>query len=61
MLILQAAREIVEQEGFNEQLDLVCRRIDEIEGLRRIRELKVRPFISRHLIFLVLRQIVVRG
>lgn len=61
MLILQAAREIVEQEGFNEQLDLVCRRIDEIEGLRRTRELKVRPFISRHLIFLVLRQIVVRG
>lgn len=39
MLILHAAQEVVEQEGFAEILDNVRDRIDEIESLHRTREL----------------------
>ncbi|KAH9073103.1 hypothetical protein EDB83DRAFT_2505394 [Lactarius deliciosus] len=39
MLILQAAREVVEEEGFDDLLDSVRARIDEIESLHRTREL----------------------
>ena len=42
MLVLQAAREVVESEGFDELLDSVRDRIDEIESLHRTRELTVR-------------------
>ena len=50
-LILHAAREVVEEEGFEEKLESVRNRIDEIESLHRTRELtvSVRPalFLSR--------------
>jgi len=39
MLILQAAREVVEEEGFDDLLDSVRARIDDIESLHRTREL----------------------
>jgi len=39
ILILQAAREAVEEEGFDDLLDSVRERIDEIESLHRTREL----------------------
>ncbi|KAF8633274.1 hypothetical protein AX17_004449 [Amanita inopinata Kibby_2008] len=39
MLILHTAREVVEEEGFDELLDNVRDRIDEIESLHRTREL----------------------
>lgn len=39
MLTLHAAREVVEQDGFDEILDNVRNRIDEIESLHRTREL----------------------
>ncbi|KAJ7782720.1 hypothetical protein B0H16DRAFT_1494100 [Mycena metata] len=39
MLILHAARQVVEEEGFDELLDNVRDRIDEIESLHRTREL----------------------
>ncbi|QRV98142.1 hypothetical protein RhiJN_26161 [Ceratobasidium sp. AG-Ba] len=39
MLTLQAAREVVEQEGFDQLLENVCDRIDAIESLHRTREL----------------------
>ncbi|KAF7315154.1 hypothetical protein MIND_00029800 [Mycena indigotica] len=39
MLILQAAREVCDEEGFDELLDNVRDRIDEIESLHRTREL----------------------
>ncbi|KAH9988026.1 hypothetical protein BJV77DRAFT_1061486 [Russula vinacea] len=39
MLILQAAREVVEEQGFDDLLDSVRARIDEIESLHRTREL----------------------
>lgn len=39
MLILHAAREVVEEEGFEELLENVRNRIDEIESLHRTREL----------------------
>jgi len=42
VLTLQAAREVVEEEGFDELLDGVRERIDEIESLHRTRELTVR-------------------
>lgn len=42
MLILRAAREVVEQDGFDNSLDNVRDRIDEIESLHRTRELTVR-------------------
>lgn len=41
MLILQAAREVVEEDGFDDLLDSVRARIDEIESLHRTRELTV--------------------
>jgi hypothetical protein len=40
-LILHAAREVVEAEGFDEMLDNVRDRVDEIESLHRTRELTV--------------------
>ena len=40
-LILHAAQEVVEEEGFEEKLDSVRNRIDEIESLHRTRELTV--------------------
>ena len=43
MLILQAARQVVEEDGFDETLDEVRERVDEIESLHRTRELTVRP------------------
>jgi len=39
MLILHAARQVVEEDGFEEKLDNVRSRIDEIESLHRTREL----------------------
>jgi len=39
ILILQAAQEVVEEEGFDEVLDSVRDRVDEIESLHRTREL----------------------
>lgn len=41
MLILQAARQVVEEEGFDQLLDDVRERVDEIESLHRTRELTV--------------------
>ncbi len=41
MLILKAACDVVEKEGFDELLDNVRARIDEIESLHRTRELTV--------------------
>jgi hypothetical protein len=41
MLILQAAREVVSEAGFDDLLDSVRARIDEIESLHRTRELTV--------------------
>lgn len=46
LLILQAAREVVEQEGFQDLLDSVRNRIDEIESLHRTRELTVSTVYS---------------
>ena len=43
MLILQAARQVVEEEGFDDTLDEVRERVDEIESLHRTRELTVSP------------------
>jgi hypothetical protein len=42
MLILHAAREVCEEEDFDEVLDAVRNRVDEIESLHRTRELTVR-------------------
>ena len=41
LLILHAARDVVEEEGFEEKLESVRGRIDEIESLHRTRELTV--------------------
>jgi hypothetical protein len=46
MLILHAAREVCEEEGFDELLDGVRERIDEIESLHRTSELTVGSFVS---------------
>ena len=46
MLILQAAREVTGQEGFDDLLDSVRNRIDDIESLHRTRELTVSPDVS---------------
>jgi len=43
-LILHAAREVVEEEGFDAILEAVRDRIDEIESLHRTRELTVCSF-----------------
>jgi hypothetical protein len=45
MLILHAAREVCEEEGFDELLDGVRERIDEIESLHRTAELTVGFFV----------------
>ena len=45
MIVLQAALQVVESEGFDEKLDSVRDRIDEIESLHRTRELTVRFFL----------------
>lgn len=45
MLVLHAAREICEEEGFDELLDSVRERIDEIESLHRTSELTVGHFM----------------
>ena len=42
MLILHAARQVVEEDGFQDTLDSVRARVDEIESLHRTRELTVR-------------------
>ena len=42
MLILHAAEEVCAEEGFDELLDGVRARVDEIESLHRTRELTVR-------------------
>jgi hypothetical protein len=42
MLILHAARQVVEEDDFESNLDNVRSRIDEIEGLHRTAELTVR-------------------
>lgn len=55
MLLLQAASEVVEEEGFGQLLQDVRDRIDVIEGLHRTRELTVRLFhccITKFLIIL---------
>lgn len=44
MIILQAAKEVVERDGFDEMLDNVRDRVDEIESLHRTRELTVRLY-----------------
>jgi hypothetical protein len=41
MLILHAARQVCEEEGFEETLEAVRDRVDEIESLHRTRELTV--------------------
>jgi len=46
MLILQAAREVVEEKGFDRLLDSVRGRIDEIESLHRTRELTFKDVYS---------------
>jgi hypothetical protein len=46
MLILHAAREVCEEEGFDEVLDSVRDRVDAIESLHRTRELTVRSLIG---------------
>ncbi len=45
-LLLHAAREVVEEEGFDQQLDDVRDRVDEIESLHRTRELTVRLYFA---------------
>jgi len=44
-LILYAAKQVTEEEGFDELLDGVRGRIKEIESLRRTRELTVSPLL----------------
>lgn len=51
MLILHAARQVVEEEGFDEVLDSVRDRVDEIESLHRTRELTVRITLLLHSIY----------
>lgn len=46
MVLLRAAMDVVEEEGFDDLLDNVRARIDEIEGLHRTRELTVSPRIT---------------
>jgi hypothetical protein len=48
MLVLHAAQETVEEEGFEELLENVRDRIDEIESLQRTRELTVNDLIDNH-------------
>lgn len=56
MLVLRAAREVVEEEGFDELLDSVRERVDEIESLHRTRELTVcakLSFLLSHILSMV--------
>ncbi|THH04314.1 hypothetical protein EW145_g5615 [Phellinidium pouzarii] len=53
MVILQAAKEVVETPGFDEMLDSVRERIDEIESLHRTRELTFKDVSSGDRIKLV--------
>jgi hypothetical protein len=46
MLILQAAQEVVEEEGFDDLLQGVRDRIDEIESLHRTAEVTVSVYRS---------------
>ena len=48
MLLLHAAREVVEEEDFDEVLEAVRDRVDEIESLHRTRELTVCASSSIH-------------
>lgn len=48
LLLLRAAREVVEEEGFDQMLDDVRDRVDEIESLHRTRELTVRLLLSSY-------------
>jgi hypothetical protein len=48
MLILHAAQVVVEEEGFDDLLDSVRGRVDEIESLHRTRELTVRTICYTH-------------
>lgn len=52
LLLLHAAREVVEEEGFDDQLDDVRDRVDEIESLHRTRELTVRALSLFHALYL---------
>jgi hypothetical protein len=52
MLILHAAKEVVEEEGFDELLESVQDRIDEIESLHRTRELTVSRNLDCQLCFI---------
>ena len=51
LLLLHAAREVVEEDGFDELLDSVRNRIDEIESLHRTRELTVSHLYRSESIF----------
>ena len=53
MVVLQAAREVVEETGFDEVLDSVRERVDEIESLHRTRELTVRATFESQTLFLM--------
>jgi len=53
MLILQAAREVTEREGFDDLLESVRNRIDDIESLHRTRELTFKDVSSGDRIRLV--------
>jgi hypothetical protein len=48
MLILHAARAVVEEEGFDVLLTSVQERIDEIESLHRTRELTVSFYFCKY-------------
>ncbi|KAH9922046.1 uncharacterized protein B0H18DRAFT_1121075 [Fomitopsis serialis] len=49
VLLLQAAQKVVEEEGFDDLLDGVRARVDEIESLHRTRELTVRFTAGKHI------------
>jgi len=53
MLVLHAARQVVEEEGFDDMLDSVRARVDEIESLHRTCELTVVFFLYSIYLFLI--------
>ena len=55
VLLLHAAAEVVEEDGFDDLLDSVRDRVDEIESLHRTRELTVRVPSSSSAMFPELR------
>lgn len=61
MLILHAARQVVEADGFDELLDSVRERVDEIESLHRTRELTVRFNLNRRASFHLMDNVVQRS